>query len=668
VRFGLEHPWWLASLALVLPLIWLYLRPRMRPPAAVSSLRIWRRAVPRAEASTRKPRLPLLFFVQVALLLACAFALSRPFAWDEVPVGPPPDGVVILDLSASMQAREQGATRFAMARDAAVARVREIGARSPHQRFTVIAAALQPRILGSALTAEEAARTLGDLQPLDTAANMTAAVELAATRAGSEGSIDLFTDLAPQDLVVSHDALAATDIHRFGTSDDNVAIAGLEVFANPLEDATQKRVVVTVRNTSSGERTVDVELAPIAAEPDARESAASGEPGPGAVPVGAADPNPAAAAASSPRGTPLRRAVTLGAGASEAVVFTGIPWSGTFAARLHPDDAFPLDDVVYGNVPAPRPLQVLLVSDDAGLKNELSDLARRAGRVDLVTLPVAEWAPERAREVTIFDRFVPTLPPSGNVLYLAPPSGNGDVAVTGTVRGVKLAEIRDHELLRGMKGFDSLLTDSMSVLAAGGDLRPLALGTGEQREHALVVAGETGGRRVVAAAFHLRAEALRRADGLTALLFLVRTLRWLSPSQARAPLERLTGERLRASLRGQAPITRLEGPGGTRILAPTEEITLERAGVYRALGEREETPLLVSFMDAAESTIGRTAIAPAPPRERRPASVAPTAATVRERRPVLVPFLVSALALMLGEWLLIAARRFRAKSAAAGGT
>jgi Ca-activated chloride channel homolog len=646
VSLGLQSPWWLAALALVLPLVWLYLRPRVRPPASVSSLRIWRRAVPRVEAPTRKPKLPLLFFVQVALLAACAFALARPFAWEKVPLGPPPDQIVILDVSASMQAREQGATRFESARDAAIQRLREVASESPTRRFTVIAAALQPSILGSGLSADEAARALGELQPVDTAANLTAAVEIAATRAGTEGAVDLFTDLSADALVVSRDARDATRVHRFGTSDDNVAIVGLEVLANPLEDAVQKRVVATVRNASAVERSVEVELAPLAPV-----QAETGVPAPAqGAPSGAAT-------ADAPGQAPLRQTIALAPGESEAVAFAGIPWSGPFAARLSHADALPLDDVVYGHLPAPQPLEVLLVSDDTRLRNELSDLAKRAGRVDLRTLSTGEWSPERARAVTVFDRFVPTLPPAGNVLYLAPPNGNGDVAVTGSARGVKLAELRDHDLVRGLKSFDGLLADEMSVLSAGGDLRPLALGRGEQREHALVLAGESGGRRIVATAFPLRADTIRRADGLSALLFLVRSLRWLSPAQAHAPIERLTGERLRASLRGAAPISRLEGPGGARDFAPTEEITLERAGVYRALSEGTETPLLVSFIDPAESSIGRPAIEPPAPRA-RPAAPAAPSDTAWAQRTLLVPFLVAVLALMVGEWILVAMRRF----------
>lgn len=634
MSFGLEAPLWLAAIAAIAPLVWLYLRPRVRPPVTVSSLRLWRRAVPPAELPSRKPKLPFLFFLQAALLAVSAVVLARPFRWEEVPLGPPPEAILVLDVSASMQASEQGATRFELARAAATERLREIAAADPARRFTVIAAGLQPQVAGAGLGVTEAEATLAALAPLDTTVNLTAAVELAATRAGGEGSVDLFTDVAEKDLVVSRDARSATEIHRFGTSDDNVAIVGLEVRTNPFEESRQARVVVTVRNTSARERTVDLELAPVAAVAASRDA-------------GAASPTNGEASPAI-----LRQSIRLAPGESESVVFAGMTWSGPFAARLAGGDALSLDDVVYGSVPETRALEVLLVSDDARLRRELEALAARAGRIDLRTVATAGWTSEPARPITIFDRFVPPIPPSGNVLYLAPASGNGDVAVTGTAPGVRLAEVRDHELVRGLSGLEGLLGDSMAVLAPGAGLRPVVLGRGAQREHALVLAGETAGRRVVATAFRLRPESLRQADGLSALLLTVRALRWLSPAQSNAPIERLTGERLRASLRGAEPILRIEGPDGTRELSPTEEVTLERAGVARAVGADKTTPLLVSFIDPSESAIGRPPIEPA---AKAPSKLAaPPATSTWERHPLIAPLLLGVLALMVGEWLWLA--------------
>ena len=115
---GLAAPLWLAALAVLVPLIWFYLRTRRRPPALVSSLAVWR-AVAEPVVQRRRPRLPLLFFVQAALILASVLALAQPFTRRALPPGPPRDAVVVLDVSASMQARAAGSTRFALARAAA---------------------------------------------------------------------------------------------------------------------------------------------------------------------------------------------------------------------------------------------------------------------------------------------------------------------------------------------------------------------------------------------------------------------------------------------------------------------------------------------------------------------------------------------------------------------
>jgi hypothetical protein len=62
------------------------------------------------------------------------------------------------------------------------------------RRLTVIAAAQQPELVGTQLDGAHG-RSLGKLEPRTPAA-LTAATELAATQAGANGSIDVFTDVA----------------------------------------------------------------------------------------------------------------------------------------------------------------------------------------------------------------------------------------------------------------------------------------------------------------------------------------------------------------------------------------------------------------------------------------------------------------------------------------
>jgi hypothetical protein len=629
--YGLSSPLWLAALGILLPLLWFYLRTRRRPPATVSSLVVWRTvaepAVPR-----RRPRVPLLFFIQAALIAASALALAQPFARRPLPPGPPRDAVVVLDVSASMQAKQDGTTRFALARAAAQARAYELG--QSGRRLTVIVAAQQPEVVGTQLDGARAADLLGKLEPRDTGGNLTAATELAAAQAGAQGSIDVFTDVATDGLVMSRDARALSTVHRFGTGGDNVAVADVHVLANPFEALGRARAVVTLRNYAAVPHDVTLTLAPLA-------------PGGGAG-----------------KGTAITRPVSLAAGATEVVSIDGLAWSGPFRATISPNDDLPLDDTVYGFVPVPAPLRVLLVTEDDALQHALESLARSLGNVAVRTQLPIQYQPGNADEIAIFDRFAPPLPPSGNVAYLAPPRGNADVTVAGSGPRAHFAEQRAHPLVAGVANADTLLGDGMVALAASGALKPVFLGRAEGREVPLLLAGEVGGRRIVATSFPLRAADLHNADALPALVFTINLLRWLSPTAGATPLTRLTGERLRAGFPDAAPIARIVGPGGSRELAPAEEVTLEHAGVYQAIGAGGVRDLLVSFVDPVESDIARPATLPVPAPPARTAEPAPSPESLWQKLPYVREVLLVALVAMLLEWLVVAASgpRVRRKS------
>ena len=634
--FGLSAPTWLAALGVLAPLVWFYLRTRRRPPAHVSSLVLWR-AVAEPVVQKRRPRLPLLFFVQALLIAAGALALAQPFTRRPLPPGPAKDAVVVLDVSASMQAREQGSTRFALARDAARERAGELARAG--RRLTVIAAGQQPQVLGTDLDGPRATALIAGLEPRDTGGNLTAAAELAVAQAGQQGSIDLFTDASADGLVLSRDARALATVHRFGAGGSNVALAAVRVIASPFDAPGRTRVVVTVRNHSAETRAVDVRVAPLGAAPDAREAAV--------------------------------RPLTLGPGATDVVSIDGLAWTGPFQATLAPADDLPLDDTLYGVLPAPEPLRILLVSEDEAVQRALENLARNLGNVSVRTIVPVQYRPEDADGVTVFDRFTPAVPPKGNAVYLAPPRGNADVTVAeGTVRA-RFAEQREHALTYGVANAHTLLGESVVLLAPSATMKPVLLGRADGRELPLLLAGDAGGRRVAATAFALRPADLRNADALPALVFTIGLLRWLAPAAADAPLTRLAGERLRAGFPDATPIARLEGPGVARDLSPADEVVLEKAGVYTATVGDGARQLLVSFVDPSESDIARPAIAPSEPAPVPAAEPAPTATRLWQELPYTREVLLVLIAAMLVEWLVVAAsgprRRRAAAPAVAGG-
>jgi hypothetical protein len=634
VNLGLAAPVWLSALAVLLPLIWLYLRTRRRPPAYVSSLVLWR-AVAEPVVQKRRPRLPLLFFVQALLIVAAALALAQPFTRRPLPPGPAKDAIVVIDVSASMQARAQGegSTRFALARDAARERADDLARAG--RRLTVIAAGQQPQVLGTDLDGARATALIAALEPRDTGGNLTAAAELAVAQAGAQGSIDVFTDAASDGLVLSRDARAKATVHRFGSGGSNVGLAGVRVVASPFDAPGRTRVVVTVRNYSAETRTVEVRVAPLGAQRDAKESTA--------------------------------RSLTLGPGATDVVSIDGLTWTGPFQAKLSPEDDLALDDTIYGVLPVPAPLDVLLVSEDDALQRALENLARSLGNVTVRTILPIQFHPENATGITILDRVTPQQPPAGNVAYLAPPRGNNDVTVAGGSLHARFAEQREHPLTYGLTNAHTLLGGvDVVALAPSATMKPVLLGRADGREVPLVLAGEVGGRRVVATAFAPRAADLRSADALPALVFTIDLLRWLAPSAGDAPLTRIAGERLRAGFPDATPIGHVDGPGLARDLGPSDEITLEKAGVYTTTSSSGTRQLLVSFIDPTESDIARPAItepAPPPVPTAEPATAAPR---VWQELPYVREVLLVALAAMLLEWLVVAASGPRLRRPATG--
>ncbi len=650
---GLANPAWLLGIGLLAPLAWLYLRVQPRPPATVSSLRLWRLVPSPPTPPRRRPRLPPVFFAQAALIVASSVALAGPYHEEARPPGPPRDAVLVVDISASMQSRQDGATRFEAARTAAHERVDELGAQG--RRFALVRAAPQPEVVETGLDAEEAHRALSELSPSDTTANLTAAVELAASLAGPGGSIDVFSDTTAEAIVMSRDARRATTVHAFGRGGENVAITDLRVQARSFAGETGARILATVRNFSDRPRDVTFQIVPLdaAAAPSARDDAAANPPA-----TESDTPAPAEDGATSAdvESTSLVRPLQLDARAAETLAIEGVDWAGTFEARLTPGDDLALDDVIWGYVPGARAIDVLLVTDDAALRDRFAWLAERAGSFRVRPVAPRDYTAGEAADITIFDRFVPKLPPSSNVAYLAPTTGNADVTVVRLSEAPRIAERRAHPLLRGIARASTLLDGSPSALAPGG-LRPVLDGRSEGRAVELLQSGTVGGRQIVAAAFRIDSESLARADDLPTLLFTLNLLSQLSPPSRDAPEFRTTGERLRAGSRWTTPIETLQGPDVERNLAPGADLTLERAGRYLARSRDVDRRLFVNFIDPAESDIHRAeeggATADGTSAEAAEGETTADGSTFDEV-PYLPEMLALLLFLLLVEWLVVA--------------
>ena len=133
------NPWGFLSLLLVIPVILLYLLKQKHTDVIVSSTMLWQEALRDLQAVRPWQRLVrnLLLILQILAIALFALALSKPSIRQEGKAG---HQIIIVDLSAGMQAVDVKPSRMERARNDIKDRIRNI---SSNSRMTIIAAGSQ---------------------------------------------------------------------------------------------------------------------------------------------------------------------------------------------------------------------------------------------------------------------------------------------------------------------------------------------------------------------------------------------------------------------------------------------------------------------------------------------------------------------------------------------
>ena len=188
-------PWALAGLLLAIPLLLLHLRRPRPQPRKVGSLLAWRDTPAAVGPSSRRlgrPASSWLLFLQLLALVLLVLALARPQV-DRDGGSVPTTRAFVVDDSIWMQTRQDGRTRL----ESAAATLRaDLEALPRGRRVSIFLAGPETKLLyeGRAGDAGDAVRRF---PPTFGAADLTAAVRLAATVPGQTGAIELLR--APED-------------------------------------------------------------------------------------------------------------------------------------------------------------------------------------------------------------------------------------------------------------------------------------------------------------------------------------------------------------------------------------------------------------------------------------------------------------------------------------
>ena len=586
---GFLNPTALLFAILYAVLIALYLWQRYRRREEVPSLLLWL-AVPEDVIRSSRLRPDLLFWLQLILLTLLIGGLAQPYFRGADGGAGASRRIFVLDTSASMEAREDGDTRFNKARAALRRRVEDLG---PADEAMLMTAADRPTVLVP-FSADHAALVarLEDIDPVDTGTNLDLALsvaETAATRGDLPASVELFTDLPAT--TIDPRWREGVSVFQFGKSDDNLAIESFQVFQGRFQDYRDGQANVVVRNFSRREAhgflTLRLEDQVIS-----------------------------------------RQGFSVAPRDRRAFRVRGFPQPGVLQAHLEVDDALAVDNDAYEWVRPGRPLRVLVVSRSAALQSDLKLIAQATPNLAFRFVAPEDYrvGGELTTDVTVFHHFVPDAEVNEPAFYLDPPADDRHLPARGEANDVDVLDWNDrHPVLSGLQPVAAFPIAHASVLDVPPWAEVLLSTRTPEREVALAFAGEHDGRRRAYVTFDLSAERLLGADNVTWLLFFLNVLDWLAPADASVSVVR-TGTA--AVLANVPPLPRrvTDPRGATWTQAANGALVVDAryAGPYRVSLDGTQRRVLANFIDPVESDIGRTSVPAAqapmkpPPSTREP--------------------------------------------------
>lgn len=568
---GILNPTALPLLTLLGLLVLIYLRERWRQRIDVPSLLFWR-AVQEDKARLRRFLPDLLFFAQALLLLLLIGGLLRPYRSRTVTEIHGNRHILVVDTSASMQAREGRTRRFDLALDEAKQVVKSLG---PLDESMVISISTRPQVV-SGLTNDHllVLHLLEALQPVDTSTNLDLGVELALAqrdRDGRRGLVHVFTDLPSSSLSLPPEQVQELAYHRIGKNDDNLALAAFHLYQNPFQTYSQAQAYMLVRNyayhAKNGTLTLQLNGQPV-----------------------------------------FRREFTLAAREAASFSVKGFEHAGKLMARIEPNDALALDNQALSWLAERSERRLVVVSPVQTLHRELARVSESIPGLTLAAMTPEAFSPERLnpQDVALFHQFVPSATVPVNSLYVFPPPNNPLFPIVAEAADLSILDWRqEHDLLRNLRYVEALPLKKARVLALPPWAQVLISSRTKMSEVPLAFTGEKDGHRVVCLAFDLNTGNLTNSDNLTLLLLFLNTLRWLLPPDVATPHVVPTGEAFFLPVGTASDSLRLLSPRGEEQVIETDTVEIDQIGEYRLAGSQYQTILYANLFDEMESDIAR---------------------------------------------------------------
>ena len=372
-----------AALAITLPaIVALYFLRIRRPTRIVPALDLWPDQIRDRQANVPWQRLRFSWLLLLQLLVAAVLVAAAVQPALSASASLAPHTIVLIDASASMQAKDVEPSRLDEAKRQVGAMIDQLG---PQDRMTLIAVQSTARIVGSGSGDHDALhRALNAIAPANGPADLSAALSLASgiVRAGEESRAYLFSDgiLEPLRTSFANGLPFPIEYRRVGVSGENVGLTSLVVRAGTQSRAAYLRV----HNFGQQPRSFTLEW---------RSDA-------GLIDV---------------------RSVSLAAGQAEDLALPVPDAANTVTARIEAKDNFRLDDSVTAVARAPRAFHVLLVTPGNVF---LEQALRLRTDFQLDVIAPAAYRSSTSYAMTVFDRYSPSAMPDAPFVMVDPPAGS----------------------------------------------------------------------------------------------------------------------------------------------------------------------------------------------------------------------------------------------------
>ncbi len=447
----LFSPWALWFLSFMPLVVLMYILKQKFEERQISSIYLWQQVLKDIEVNTpwQKLKKNLLLFLQLLSILFLVFALSDPYL--NTGRGTFSNLVIVIDNTGSMNARYEGGTRLAKAKELAEEMINRSGARA---NITLLTVDRSTRVeIGKTTDKGEAISKLKDINPGNSSGNINDSISLVKAMVKQyEGSS-------------AYKAVFYTD-SQVDTEDLNAEVVSL---ASELQNASLDYISYSVDN---GKLTALVRASNRSDTPLEREISLYG----------------------NDKVLDIKD-VEIPAGETITVYFEGISADASYIwAELTEKDDLVEDNQVYCVLNFTKPGKILLVSaSNVFMERALSNIE---GLELYKTNPDADI--EEGYDLYIFDSIMPSvLPGSGSILLVNPSPGNGIIEVGAELQG-GIADIESHPITKYMDNADftvSKLKDMEAPFWAD-----VLIKAGE---NAAAFSGEYKGRRMAVIGFDL---------------------------------------------------------------------------------------------------------------------------------------------------------------------